>query len=98
MTKNNSTFFPCSFCGKVEGDCEIIIIGPTVNICNECVEAAQQCIVDIRAQRISDFKAPPGEFSGCRCPDCPERNGTGECSCCAERREDDKFDYDWGWV
>lgn len=36
------------------------------------------------------FTPPPGEFSGCRCAHCPEREGTGECRCCAERRRDDK--------
>lgn len=94
MIKNNSILFPCSFCGKVEGDCEIIVIGPTVNICNECVEVAQSEVVKIRAMR--NGTPPPGEFSGCRCTNCPERNGAGECSCCADRRAEELFETSLG--
>ena len=151
-----ASVFNCSFCGKTSGECEVLIAGPMVNICNECVELAQDCVDDHRAkkqatesiitfsghvktsapcetcrnciaapspfpsvapwwlgvcteglilnQKIKEcplyieaewrvkkpFVPPPGEFSGCRCPDCPERKGTGECSCCAERREEEK--------
>ena len=28
----------CSFCGKHQDDVERMIIGPGVNICNECIE------------------------------------------------------------
>ncbi|MCK9567558.1 hypothetical protein M0R72_01250 [Candidatus Pacearchaeota archaeon] len=146
-----ASVFCCSFCGKSSAECEILIAGPMVNICNECIELAQDCVDDQRAKKTegnspvsfvghikSDspcetcrncippfnsvapwwkgscteglglktkvktcplyieaewkkpFVPPLGEFSGCRCPDCPEREGTGECSCCAERRDEEK--------
>ena len=38
------------------------------------------------------FEPPPGEFSGCRCINCPERAiPKRECHCCAERRLEEKY-------
>lgn len=211
-----SSAFSCSFCGKPSGECDVLIAGPMVNICAECIETAQDCVDDAREAKTSkkvefvkhvpsdsicesclhcapapspfvseypwwmgvctegfkldsrsitnkscprhwastkqppplgcqckeratalgiDYKtstseqisgecclskgadarqevkgcSPPKrvrrervakhpsgflptvcEFSGCRCAHCPEREGTGECSCCAERREEEK--------
>jgi len=38
----------CSFCGKLEGDngCKYLIAGPTVHICNECVELSVDILVE----------------------------------------------------
>lgn len=41
---------------------------------------------------IPEFVPPPGEFSGCRCPDCPEKQTPKRvCFCCTERRLTDKY-------
>ena len=34
----------CSFCGRTSHEVQIMIQGPNVNICNECVEASQQIV------------------------------------------------------
>ena len=34
----------CSFCGRNSHDVQIMIQGPMVNICNECVEASAQIV------------------------------------------------------
>lgn len=148
-----SIAFCCSFCGCSAAERDVIIAGPTVNICDECNQIVQDLIDDEKEKRKQKgkttlsasvlfvshiktgticetcenlippensvapwwdgacavgfrlnqdrqtcasyhkkaaFTSPPGEFSGCRCPHCPERDGTGECSCCAERREEEK--------
>jgi hypothetical protein len=119
-----ASVFCCSFCGKSSDECEVLIAGPMVNICNECVVFAQAMVDDIRSGTVQQktpvnfvkhiptkmkcetclkisaqiksgpilkpFVPPLGEFSGCRCAHCPEREGIGECSCCTERREEEK--------
>lgn len=34
----------CSFCGKVENEVERVICGPSVQICNECVDLCAEII------------------------------------------------------
>jgi hypothetical protein len=155
-----SSAFSCSFCGKLSHECEVLIAGPCVNICESCIEIAQECVDEVRANKKTSslvdfvkyistgalcetckncipalspfvsngpwwdgvcteglslsaheknpnkqcpgyvlaewrikqikFTPPPGEFSGCRCSGCPEREGKGECACCAERRDEEK--------
>lgn len=36
----------CSFCGKMQDDVERMIIGPGVNICNECIELCYSLLVE----------------------------------------------------
>ena len=38
MTQSKGNILRCSFCGKSQNDVKKIIAGPTVYICNECVE------------------------------------------------------------
>ncbi len=38
MSKSKGNILRCSFCGKSQNDVKKIIAGPTVYICNECVE------------------------------------------------------------
>jgi ATP-dependent protease Clp ATPase subunit len=40
----------CSFCGKVKTDVANLIAGPTVYICNECVELSEDIVADAPAQ------------------------------------------------
>ena len=39
---NKEKIVTCSFCGKKSNEVERIIIGPGVNICNECVEYCRE--------------------------------------------------------
>jgi ATP-dependent Clp protease ATP-binding subunit ClpX len=34
----------CSFCGKPQGEVEMLIAGPKVCICNECIELCNEII------------------------------------------------------
>ena len=36
----------CSFCGKNQDDVERMIIGPNVNICNECIGLCNDLLVN----------------------------------------------------
>ena len=38
MSQSRGNLLRCSFCGKSQNDVKKIIAGPTVYICNECVE------------------------------------------------------------
>lgn len=42
----------CSFCGKTQGDVEVLIYGPAVYICDECVKLCSEIIEDQREKRI----------------------------------------------
>jgi ATP-dependent Clp protease ATP-binding subunit ClpX len=47
MTKDRGTKDPvpvCSFCGRSSHEVQIMIQGPNVNICSECVEASSQIV------------------------------------------------------
>lgn len=35
---NSKGCFSCSFCGKIEDEIEILVAGPAVYICNECID------------------------------------------------------------
>jgi hypothetical protein len=54
----------CSFCNKAEADVQKLIAGPSVFICNECVETCVDIIADETARsgpsRVDDWipKAP----------------------------------------
>ena len=43
---NKEKIVTCSFCGKKSNEVERIIIGPGVNICNECVEYCREILRD----------------------------------------------------
>lgn len=47
--KKKGIGFNCSFCGKSAAECEALIQGPMVGICNKCVEAAYDMVQDIRS-------------------------------------------------
>lgn len=48
-----ASVFCCSFCGKSADECEVIIAGPMVNICDECVKTAQDIVDDKVEERKS---------------------------------------------
>ena len=39
----------CSFCGKGQRQVEVLIAGPGVAICNECVDLCDEIIADTRS-------------------------------------------------
>jgi ATP-dependent Clp protease ATP-binding subunit ClpX len=39
----------CSFCDKVQRQVEILVVGPGVVICNECVDLCNEIVEDARA-------------------------------------------------
>lgn len=49
--------FACSFCGKSSQEVDVLVIGPCVNICDECVEVAVHAIADIRNNRATNNSA-----------------------------------------
>ncbi len=55
----------CSFCGKSQKEVRKLIAGPTVYICNECIELCNEIIADEEAKegvlkkRYSSLPAPP---------------------------------------
>ena len=44
MTTNNKNILYCSFCGKSQHEVRKLIAGPTVFICDECVELCMDII------------------------------------------------------
>ncbi|ETR79161.1 hypothetical protein X566_15390 [Afipia sp. P52-10] len=43
------TLFYCNFCGKSQHEAEVMVAGPLVYICDECVDIAVQIVADKRA-------------------------------------------------
>ncbi|GJL78572.1 MAG: ATP-dependent Clp protease ATP-binding subunit ClpX [Nitrospinaceae bacterium] len=59
MAKKNSTNgnYRCSFCGKSQEEVKKLIAGPTVYICDECIELCNEIMVEEWAQEKSeDFR------------------------------------------
>ncbi|MFQ5451189.1 MAG: ATP-dependent Clp protease ATP-binding subunit ClpX [Nitrospinaceae bacterium] len=56
MAKKNSTSgnFRCSFCGKSQDEVKKLIAGPTVYICDECIELCNEIMVEEWAQEKSE--------------------------------------------
>ncbi len=54
MTRDNKQNLHCSFCGKNQQDVKRLIAGPTVYICNECVDLCISIIKEDNTINISD--------------------------------------------
>jgi len=54
MSQRDGDMLRCSFCGKNQHEVRKLIAGPTVYICNECVEV---CLDIIAEDRVHDSKA-----------------------------------------
>ncbi|MDH4120727.1 MAG: ATP-dependent Clp protease ATP-binding subunit ClpX [Deltaproteobacteria bacterium] len=59
MSQSRGNVLRCSFCGKSQNDVKKIIAGPTVYICNECVELCN----DIMEEEWSKEQTAPQEGS-----------------------------------
>ena len=45
--------FPCDFCGKFSNELEILIKGPIVGICDECVDTCAEIVTEQRNKKLS---------------------------------------------
>src|SRR4030043_1336954 len=52
MAKKDENALKCSFCGKGHAEVKKLIAGPTVYICNECVELCNEIIADTLHEEI----------------------------------------------
>lgn len=52
MSKKDENNLKCSFCGKGHAEVKKLIAGPTVYICNECVELCNEIIADSLHEEI----------------------------------------------
>src|SRR4030043_1019732 len=52
MAKKDENNLKCSFCGKGHAEVKKLIAGPTVYICNECVELCNEIIADSLHEEI----------------------------------------------
>lgn len=58
MAKKDDTNLKCSFCGKGHDEVIKLIAGPTVFICNECVELCNEIIADSLHEEIKGTSLP----------------------------------------
>ena len=49
---NKKVHFPCDFCGKFSNELEVLIQGPLVAICDECVETCTFIIEEHREKKM----------------------------------------------
>lgn len=66
----------CSFCGKSQNEVRKIIAGPSVHICDECVELCDQILIKEDLKKNDKTKAPSEERL---------------CGICMEERESDEL-------
>jgi ATP-dependent Clp protease ATP-binding subunit ClpX len=52
MAKKDDNSLKCSFCGKGHAEVKKLIAGPTVYICNECVELCNEIIADTLHEEV----------------------------------------------
>jgi ATP-dependent Clp protease ATP-binding subunit ClpX len=52
MAKKDENSLKCSFCGKGHAEVKKLIAGPTVYICNECVELCNEIIADSLQEEV----------------------------------------------
>lgn len=57
LVKNTRKPLYCSFCGKEQGDVGYLVAGPTVFICNECVELCREIGQEMLSTNVTDFKS-----------------------------------------
>ena len=50
-SNTNTDKLNCSFCGKVQDDVKKLIAGPSVYICNECVDLCNDIIMLVKMSK-----------------------------------------------
>jgi ATP-dependent Clp protease ATP-binding subunit ClpX len=58
MPRPSNDTLRCSFCGKSQNEVKKLIAGPTVYICNECIDICNEIITDDVQQEASTNRAP----------------------------------------
>ena len=58
MAKKDENALKCSFCGKGHAEVKKLIAGPTVYICNECVELCNEIIADAFHEEVKGTVFP----------------------------------------
>jgi len=58
MAKKDENTLKCSFCGKGHAEVKKLIAGPTVYICNECVELCNEIIADSLQEEVKGAAYP----------------------------------------
>ena len=58
MAKKEDAALKCSFCGKGHDEVKKLIAGPTVYICNECIELCNEIIADAYHEEIRSTALP----------------------------------------
>lgn len=56
-SSGSNTLYPCSFCAKTQHEVKKLIAGPSVFICDECIDLCNQVIKD----ELSSVHSPKGE-------------------------------------
>ena len=62
-TREGSGSLKCSFCGKSQNDVRKLIAGPTVYICDECIELCNDIIAEEweeeKSRELRSLPSPP---------------------------------------
>jgi ATP-dependent Clp protease ATP-binding subunit ClpX len=58
MARPGNDTLRCSFCGKSQNEVKKLIAGPTVYICNECIDICNEIITDDVQQDVSTSRPP----------------------------------------
>jgi len=61
MSKNHDAVLYCSFCGKNQHEVKKLIAGPSVFICDECVDLCNEIILEELQTKVSPAKVTKGE-------------------------------------
>ena len=59
MSENKNQTLYCSFCGKSQHEVRKLIAGPSVFVCNECVELCNDIMREEELVQSSDSTTPP---------------------------------------
>ncbi len=59
MSKKSENKLHCSFCGKNQDEVNKLIAGPSVYICNECVDLCNEILAEDEAQEAKEGKGIP---------------------------------------
>lgn len=65
MVRRTDDTLRCSFCGKSQNEVKKLIAGPTVYICNECIDICNEIITDDQQAESVATRPPlpkPGEI------------------------------------
>ena len=61
QVRNNKVHFPCDFCGKYDDHPDVLVLikGPSVGICSECVDLCTEILAEKRAEPFRYLREAP---------------------------------------